>query len=385
MTRASQLRLLVLAVLLVTLSTLPVFLVGAAFFQIGPELSIGPLGLGALTAAFFFTSAAVSTRLGKWVERVGWQKAMRLNVIGSALLATLIAPLARDVWSLATLLVAGAVVYGISNPAANQALALHTNPHRLATVFGIKHAGIPSSTLLAGLAVPAVVIDLGWRSAFFIAPLLAVVVWALIPRQVPEPVPMEGPMRDSDRLSGSDLRRLAVVAALGAVAAGALGTFLVSASVEAGIDEAAAGWLQFVGSGASIGARLLIGMAVDRRGGGRRALFSLLAAGAVAFAVLPWAVGAWFVIVTIIAYATGWGWPGLMTATVVGSDRSAAASRSAITQAGVFVGAAGGPLVLGAVAEQLSFDPMWLLVAVGLVFAVGLSAPVLLQRRVRPA
>lgn len=382
MTRTSQPRLLVLAVLVVTLSTFPVFLTGAAFFQIGPELGIGPLGLGALTAAFFLTAAAVSPRLGKWVERVGWHKAMRVNVVCSALLAALIGPLARDVWSLGGLLVAGAIAYGISNPAANQALAQHTSPARAATVFGIKHAGIPSSTLVAGLAVPAVVVHFGWRAAFFFAPLLAVVVWALIPRNLAVPQRDDEPVPQRARLSSSDLRRLAIVAALGAMAAGALGTFLVTAAVESGLSEATAGWLQFAGSGASISARLLAGITVDRRGGVRLALFTLLAAGTGAFVVLPWVTGAWFVVLVLLAYATGWGWPGLMTATVVGSDRNSAASRSAITQAGVFLGGGGGPLILGFVADRLSFDPMWLLVAASLALATSLSAPVLLQRRV---
>lgn len=161
------------------------------------------------------------------------------------------------------------------------------------------------------------------------------------------------------------------------------GTFLVTASVEAGLDEATAGWLQFAGSGASIGARLLAGLAVDRVGGVGKAFFSLLAAGAVAFALLPWATGVWFVLLVVAAYATGWGWPGLLTATVVGSDRSSAASRSAITQAGVFVGGGVGPVVLGFVADRLSFDPMWLLVAASLALATLIAAPVLLGRRAR--
>lgn len=70
-----QILLLVLSVALVTVSTLPVFLTGAAFFQIGPEFGIGPFGLGALTAAFFLTAAVSSPGLGRWVQRVGWQRA----------------------------------------------------------------------------------------------------------------------------------------------------------------------------------------------------------------------------------------------------------------------------------------------------------------------
>src|SRR5690606_6707709 len=101
------------------------------------------------------------------------------------------------------------------------------------------------------------------------------------------------------------------------------------------------------------------------------------------FALLPWATGVWFVLLVVAAYATGWGWPGLLTATVVGSDRSSAASRSAITQAGVFVGGGVGPVVLGFAADRLSFDPIWLLVAASLALATLIAAPVLLGHRPR--
>jgi predicted MFS family arabinose efflux permease len=161
------------------------------------------------------------------------------------------------------------------------------------------------------------------------------------------------------------------------VAAAALGTFLVSAAIESGLDEAEAGWLQFAGSGASIGARIASGLVVDRGHGSLSGLIVLLGAGSLVFLAVPLSMGVLFVVVVMAAYATGWGWPGLMTATVVDSDRNAAASRSAITQAGVFFGAGGAPLVLGVVAERWSFDHMWLLVAgclaVGAVLALSVA------------
>jgi MFS family permease len=364
-----QVRLLILSVAVVTTSTLPVFLTGAAFFQIGPELGVGPFGLGAMTAAFFLTAAISSPGLGRWVQRVGWQRAMRVNVLVSAGVVALIAPLARSAWSLGALLVAAAVMYGSSNPAANQALARHTDPTRTATVFGLKHAGIPVSTLLAGLAVPVVVVDFGWRPAFLIAALLALLVWTLIPTGTTDATAARKTGRATVPLSVRDLHRLAAVAALGAVAAVALGTFMVSAALDTGFSESAAGWLQFAGSGASVTARIVAGLVVDRTGGALTGLVALLGAGTFVFMLLPWTVGALFAGAVLAAYATGWGWPGLMTATVVGADREVAAATSAVTQAGVFVGAGGGPLVLGAVVERWSFPAMWM--SVSACLAVG--------------
>lgn len=377
MPRRVQVRLLFLSVLLVAVSTLPIFLTGAAFFQIGPELGLGPLGLGFLTAAFFLTAAAVSRPLGRWVQRVGWARAMRVNIAASAAITALIAPLARNVWVLALLLMVAAVSYGTANPAANQALAEHTNPARIGTVFGIKHAGIPSSTLLAGLAVPALVIQFGWRPAFVVAAGLAAAVGFLIPRSLPATsIPASDPDGPERPLSRQDLRRLAVVAALGAVAAAALSTFLITAAVDGGFSEANAGWLQFVGSGASISARVVAGLVSDRFGGTLSGLIGLLGVGAIAFALLAPTAGGMFATVVVVAYATGWGWPGLMTATVVQAGREVAASTSAITQAGVFVGAGGGPLVLGWVAEHQSFGAMWLVVSGCLVVGTALAASI---------
>lgn len=368
-----ELRLLLLSVAIVTISTLPVFLTGAAFFEIGPELGMGPLGLGVLTGCFFLTASLTSAPLGRWIERVGWRRAMRINVVTSAALTGLVAPLAHSPWSLGGILVAAAVAYGSSNPAANLALARHTAHHRTATVFGLKHAGIPMSTLLAGLAVPALVVTFGWRTAFGVSSVLALSVWPLIPRHRLAPAASAETYRhDRLELGSGDLRRLATVAALGAVAAVSLGTFMVSAALEVGLTEPSAGWLQFAGSAASIWARIVSGVVVDRWGGLFAGVFSLLAAGAAIFLLLPIATGFFFAVGVLGAYATGWGWPGLLTAGVVDSNRSRAASSSAVTQAGVFLGAGGGPLVLGLVVERWSFRPMWVIVAVCLAVAAAL-------------
>lgn len=360
--------------LVVTTSTQAVFLLGAAFFQIGPELGLGTFGLGALTAAFFLTASATSTPLGRWVQRIGWQRAMRVNLRVTAAVLAAIGAFARDTWSLAALMVVAAAMYGASNPAANQSLADHTDPDSQATIFGAKHAGIPGSTLLAGLAVPLVVIQFGWRWAYGVVAVLALMVSLLIPAgdlgHLEAPVSTRG--RPMGRpLSSRHLWALAVGSAFATWAAIALGTFLVSASLAVGLSEAAAGTLQFVGSACSILARVVTGVFTDRiHGKGFAGIAVLAGAGAIVFALLPVAAGPMFAVLVVFAFATGWGWPGLMTFTVVNADRGSAASSSAVTQAGVFVGAGLGPLLLAGAIERWSFDGVWVVVAAGLTTSV---------------
>lgn len=368
------LKLLVRAVLVVTASTQPVFILGAAFFQIGPEFGIGPIGLGSLTASFFLTASVASVPVGRWVQRVGWQRAMRLNMAASSVVMLTMAGLARGFWSMAFGLVVAAAIYAIANPAANLALSQHVDPAHRATIFGAKHAGIPASALLAGLAVPLVVINVGWRWAVVAAALLAVGVGFSIPRG--EVLATIGESHELEDRSGESplsvrwLVGLATGSALATWAAIGLGTYLVSAAIDVGFTEAAAGWLQFTGAAVSIGARIMVGVLTDKfRWDGFAGIVVLAAVGAIVFLILPFVSSVWFVVATLVAYATGWGWPGLMTFTVVDSNRGSVAASSGITQAGVFIGAGAGPLVLGYAIERGSYSMAWFTVAIALALA----------------
>ncbi len=376
MTPGRPARVLAVSILLVAVSTQPVFLLGAAFPRIGPELGFGPSGLGALTAAFFLTAALASTVLGEVVQRIGWAKAMRLNAVSSAVVLVVIAAGARSTPVLAALLVAGAVAYGMANPAANLALAHHVAPERRALLFGLKHAGIPTSTLLAGVAVPAVVVTAGWRWAYVLAALAAAGVLALVPRTAapPPPTASTDPRRAVAPMSRPRLAALAGAGALATTAAMALGTYLVAGAVAVGFSEQAAGALLAAGSVASIGARVAAGYATDRAGGaGFGGIAALTATGAAVFALLTAASGPAFATLVLAAFATGWAWPGLMTFAVVNANAASAAASSAITQAGIFAGAGLAPLAIGWVVDHHSFEAAWMLVAVALAAAAAIT------------
>jgi len=368
-------RLVALAVTIIVVSTQPVFLLGAAFLDIGPEFGFGTTGLGALTALFFLTASVSSAPLGKVVQRIGWQQAMRINATVSGTLLVVFAVGARNLTAFAALMVASGVVYGLANPAANQALADHVDPRHRALMFGLKHAGIPSSTLLAGLAIPTIIVRFGWRTSYALAAVVAIVVWALIPRgstsRTTQPRGESDPRRFVPPMGSQLLIGLAVGAALATWAAIALSTYLVAAAVDKGLSEVEAGWLLFAGSAASIGGRVVAGHVTDRLGGrGFAAIVTLTATGVIFFALLSAATGIVFAALVLVAFATGWGWPGLMTYTVVNANSGSAAASSGITQAGIFFGAGVGPIVLGWVAETWSFDMVWLVVAA----ALGLAA-----------
>ena len=69
-------RVLVLAILLVAVDTLPVFLLGAGAVTIGAEVGFDATGLGYLTAVFFLTAGLLSAPIGRLVESIGWRRAL---------------------------------------------------------------------------------------------------------------------------------------------------------------------------------------------------------------------------------------------------------------------------------------------------------------------
>jgi MFS family permease len=322
---------------------------------------------------FFLTAATTSAPLGRAVERIGWRRAMRVNAVASAIVLVAIAMVANSTLSLAVLLFVGGTVYGFANPAANASLAEAVDPRRRGLTFGLKHAGIPASTLLAGLAVPLVVLTVGWRASFAVSATLVVAVLLLIPGVDADdraPAGATEPGRGADPLPVGYLVGLGFAAAFATSSAVTLATFLVAAMVDSGFTEASAGLLLFAGSAASISARVGVGGFTDRRGArGFGGLVVLMSTGAMVFLVLPAVDEAVLAMLVVVAFATAWGWPGLMTFTVVNANVSSAAASSGITQAGIFVGAGAGPILFGWLVHEFSFEVSWLVVAGALATA----------------
>jgi len=375
--RALPWRRLLLAILLVALASQPIFLLAASFLQLEEDIGLTTTRLGVLAAAFFLTAAIASAPLGRVVERIGWRLAMRINVVGSAAVLVAFAAVARTFVAFLVLLVIGGAIYGLANPAANKSLAEQVFPDRRGLIFGLKHAGIPASTLLAGLAIPLVIVRFDWPVAFAIALLLVPVIWLLIvtDRDEPSPIPaVSEPGRGAQPLGAAHLATLAGAAALSTWAALSLSLFLVEASVEeASLTESEAGVLLFAGSLASIIGRMTAGVVTDRiRGRGFATLAVLMGIGSVVFFLLRPATGALFAVLVLAAFATGWGWPGMMTFTVVNANASTVAASSAITQAGIFLGAGLGPVVLGWVIDNTSFQASWALVSAALLIAAAI-------------
>lgn len=360
-----------------TAGVLPVFLFGGLAVQIRADLGLSTSSQGLATFGYFAVSALSSALSGRLTERFGHARSMRAAAALGAASALCLA-LAHAFGLLVAALALGGLSNALAQPAANALVVRAVAARRQGLALGVKQAAIPMATLLAGLAVPSIALTVGWRWAFAGAAALALSVTALVPgdratrhaRGVPRPRP---------RLRLPPLVALAVGVGLGSAMANSLGAFVTSTAVHAGIGPGAAGALLAVGSGVGLALRIGSGWMADRRGDEHlTTVAAMLAGGAVGLVGLATGIPAVLVVGTLLAFGSGWSWPGVFNLAVVNHHPQAPAAATGLTQTGSYTGGAIGPLVMGALVEHQGHTAAWLVFA---GVALAASGVMLVARR----
>lgn len=354
-------------------SSLPVFLSGALAVQLQADLEFGRSAQGALVASYFGAAAVASRTLGRVADRITPGTAIR-GSLGLTLCTCLgIVSVARSWIAICALLAVAGIGNAILNPALARLLSGSVPQHRQALAFGTKQAAVSAATLAAGLAIPLLVLDAGWRSAYVAAGVLCVLTMCS-PRsllsasrgaQVREPA--AGPP-----LPRRSLTLLAAGFGLGAAAATGLAAFAVDSSVESGLTPGDAGILLAAASAGAVAVRMSAGWLVDRHRIDHLGLIALmLAVGVVGLLLMSVGTVATAVSGLVLSYAVGWGWVGLMTFAVVDLHREAPGMATGVAQSGAAMGGAGGPVLLGLMAEHGSYRFAWWAAAVLTAAAVA--------------
>ena len=349
------------AVAVTTVGVLPVYMVGVLWVQLRADLGFGTSLLGVLVACFFATSGVSALTAGLVVRRFGTSPVVRLSALVGAVSMLVIGVAAQYTVVLIGALVLAGWGNGIGQPASNDLIARAVAANRHGLAYGTKQAAIPLSTMIAGVAVPLIAIPLGWRPAFAIGAVLALLVMLTVPggaRLRPpgsaEPSEAAGPFRRAP------LFVLAAGLLLGAATGNALGSFFVATAVDGGIAPATAGVLAAVASGIGAAARIAMGWLADRV----RAKWLLVVAtqmgiGGLSYALLGTGVEVLIAAGAVIGYCTGWAWAGLSTYSVARMHPGMAARATSITQGGMGAGAALGPFVFGLVVSASDYSVAW--------------------------
>jgi predicted MFS family arabinose efflux permease len=340
---------------------LPVFLLAALAVQVSTELALEPVGLGAAVGVFFGSMALTSVHLGRVVDWLGAIVSMRISALGSATAALGIAATARSWSSLGAWLALAGLAAALGQPAANRVLSRRVRPERLGTAFGLKQAAPPIASMLAGLSVPFVAVHLGWRAAFLIAGLGAVLVAVAVGRRPSSasgrglsPRTVLPPLRDRPTLL-----LLALGLGLAFAANSTVLAFYVVTAVEAGTSENTAA---LVFSGASLAAilvRILAGVACDLfRPVPLQLSAALLGTGALGIILLAIGRPSAVSVGAVIAISGTWGFNSAFWFALVRAYADAP-GRATGTAAPAALGGLVGPIGFGPLATYVGYPAAW--------------------------
>jgi MFS family permease len=332
---------------------------------LGPEVGLLPA-----FASFYATSVYCAAAVGVLpapllVARYGALRVSQVTLLLAA--AGLIALTIFPVAGLALSGVAIGLAYGPNNPASSHLLAKHTPPHLRARIFSLKQTSVPLGGVAAGLAIPFITENMGWRAALLAAAagclLVAIAIQPLRRRLDGDRNPIApifsrallDPLRMISR--GGPLRVLAVgSAAFCALQFTFTAMFVTFLSERAALPLQSAGQALAFGTGASLLARPFWGWLADRfTSAFVLALVGLVMGSASIFVALitpDWSFPAIIGLSCIIG-ATAIGWNGVYLAEVarVCGPKDVARATSG-TMFVTFLGALSGPLIYGLLARM---------------------------------
>ena len=300
------------------------------------------------------------------------QTTLALGVSAAVQLA--LAATARSFGAVIGFLLVAGLCNAANQASVNLALAQAQLP-RLGLAVSIKQSGLPTATLLAGLAVPSLALTVGWRWAYVASAGFALASLAMA-RVAAGSSPPRAAANGASRPESSsrDLFLAAVVGAFLAFSAGSLNAWGVGSGVDAGIGEGAAGMFLSLGAATGITLRLVCGWISDTMRarpflvGGITALV-----GSAGMALLALRSPGLHVAAMLLAFGGGWIWPVFTNFGIVRANPEAAGAATGITQMGIYVGVFLGPLFTGWLIENHGYPVMWLAVAASSVIGATVS------------
>ena len=360
-----------------TVSTIPIFLLGAMGLFVRSDLDFGQTQLGIAVSAFWLTMALGGISGGRVSQRLGATISVRWGV--SISIATLLAIACAPSWPvLVALMGVAGLADALTQPAVDLALFDAVPVDKLGLAFGIKQTALPGAALVAGIGVPLLASTVGWRWGFVFGALVGV------PALIAMPHLAHRKSSASRKADGSHARLRGIVVfaiafGLAMIAVSATGAFYVESAIAGGSSADAAGLFLAAGSICGIAGRFLFAW---RLGDVRQPLVAtsvIMTVGGLGLLGFALVQPGWpLFLVTLIAIGAGWGWNGLLTFAVVSAFPGAPARASGYIVLGAATGGILGPVTFGILVQHAGFPVAW--VAASLCFFAAASLLVVISR-----
>lgn len=161
-----------------TLGSMASFTVAVIAPAAAPDIGVPATYIGLFTAIMYVFSMASGAVTGAFIRRYGGIRVCQFTMFAAA------ASMAAFTMAVPLLALVSAVLlgfaYGPFNPASAHVLTGISTTRSRPLIFSVKQTGVPLGGMLAGAAVPTLVVVLGWRGAALTVGVAALAVAALV-------------------------------------------------------------------------------------------------------------------------------------------------------------------------------------------------------------
>jgi predicted MFS family arabinose efflux permease len=375
------------AALTATVTVMPGFTVGALAPTIQTDLHIPRTGVGLAMSAFYAATALGSPIAKRLAARLPAPTVLAAAAVSASAVMVVLSQ-AGHLAALTATLVVGGLTNSLVQPAAGRLIAAGSPQHRRSLAAGLVGAALAAATLVPGLLVALVVQPYGWRTAMFLAGLVALAPITLAPlariRQAPQP---PAPCHLRSHVRASDPNRVthvlvlwALAAALSAAANNAVASYFVQLAAHSGVATAPAGRLLSCSAVSAIAVRLATGVLTDRTPQHNPLVIAaMMLTGGAGLALIATGSPRTFVLGAILTFSAGWGWTGLLLATTLQLVPHQAEDAGHAVQTGLYSGATIAPFGFSALAAVTGFAGAALIAGL----AGGLAATLMLTGNAR--
>lgn len=141
---------------------------------IAPEMGIDPTLVGVYVAIAYLTGQVTGLMSGGFMDRYGALRMSQVSCLFAALGILMLFP--AQVWLAPVAALLMGTCYGPLNPTSSKILRGLGADNRQPLIFSVKQTGVPVAGVIVGMSLPALTVLFGWRWAFAVFAVAAILV-----------------------------------------------------------------------------------------------------------------------------------------------------------------------------------------------------------------
>lgn len=357
----------------------PLYFYGALSVQITQGLGYRPSlhGLGA--TSFYLVAAVFAVSLGRTTDRLDPVITLRLAII-MTIISNLGITLSNSLVVICASLAIGGLGNALATPGIAQLVQDRIELRKQGLAYGFKQSATGLSTLIGGAAIPFVALDNQWRYVFGLGVLFSLGILLKLRGMSSSKLSdlrklhkkeLKVSRTKAKHSYSSEVKLISTSFAIGAAVGAGLITYLPLSIAEVGLNSTESSFVLILASSSSLITRFVVLLYMDRtKIDSIRICIGMMFLGSIGLFGLSTMSKGVITISSLISYAFGWGWIGLITYKMLRISDGNLGSNVGLMQAAAAVGSISGPIALGATYELSGFALMWQISALGLVLSL---------------